>query len=320
VNPIHVTPDGRGEASLERIVASAPPGSALVLEGGVFALTGPLVLNTSLRLSGRPGQTIIRGNGSLPLMEFRGAGQDFSFDGLDFEKGYGSSRGAPLVSLEQNTVRWEGCRFRECRGRSQGGVAMIAKGAFTFTRCVFERNGAPEGGALYVTSGAYVIVERSVFLGNEADAGGAVFLSDRGALAVKSCTFLQNKATHKEAPGGHAIFVFGTLTYGPSGFIVNSIFSGEGDIRSDPSKTYKVFVRNSLIPPDLFGQPGFDNVQGNVTGPPKFIPVSNVVALAEGSAGTKVADLKYIPEGATDVLGRPMVHGGVADLGAVARP
>ncbi|HMK86957.1 MAG TPA: hypothetical protein VK437_13440 [Steroidobacteraceae bacterium] len=45
----------------------------------------------------------------------------------------------------------------------------------------------------------------------------------------------------------------------------------------------------------------------------------DLVALADGSPGTGIAELNYLPADATDLFGRSMVQNGLADIGAIAR-
>ena len=88
-----------------------------------------------------------------------------------------------------------------------GGAISIQAGTFTIVKSTFEGNRAPDGGALYITSGTQVTVTQSTFRGNNARYGGAI--ETAGELQVDFSTFSDNHATEGEGGG---IWILGSDT------------------------------------------------------------------------------------------------------------
>ncbi len=74
-----------------------------------------------------------------------------------------------------------------------GGAISNRAGDLTVVGSAFRGNGALDGGALFVNSGAIVTVTHSLFEGNQAGYGGAI--ESRGQLDVNDSTIRNNRAT-----------------------------------------------------------------------------------------------------------------------------
>jgi hypothetical protein len=118
--------------------------------------------------------------------------------------------------------------------------------------------------------------------------------------------------------------LFGTKADGPSAFVSNSIFAGEGAISGDPGDRGSIFLTHSVIPPDTFPRKNFKDVGGNVADrAPTLVdlePGLSLYALDATSRAVGIADVTRIPPGALDILGVPLVHGGRASPGALVQP
>ncbi len=305
--------------TLHDALAAAPDGSTVTLAGGVYALRSTIILQRSLTLVGAgDGEVVLDGMQRRSIMQLFGEKLRYEIRGVTFANGAGDNAGA-IASPNANTVRIEGCAFRENHATRNGSAILLRTGTATLERCIFDRNVTTKGGGIDIGLGQTSTLDRCVFIENEADVGAGVFLNDRSSCIMKSCTFFGNRATRRR--GGGAVFVFGTGTHGPQLEIVNSIFVGEETIHSDPSKKYEVRVTHSIVPHDLFSQPSFKDMGHNTLGIPKIATVGpRLWALTADAPGAGTADVARIAAGAVDALGRPLVVDGKADPGALARP
>jgi hypothetical protein len=132
---------------------------------------------------------------------------------------------------------------------------------------------------------------------------------------------VKNRATRADCGG--SLFLFGTKAEGPSTFIANSIFAGEGAISGDPGDQGTLFLTHSVIPADVFPRKGFKDVGGNVIGGADLVdlePGLGLYALAPGTRGVGAADVTRVAPGAVDLLGVPLVKGSRASPGALSPP
>jgi hypothetical protein len=305
-------------AQLVSRLSGLPAGARVRLGPGRFLLPEPIVLTNGIELVGEPGKTILDGQEMHTILAIDGEQQLFTLRGLTFANGVGTWGGA-ISSGAPNRLFLDQCRFTKNRASEDGGAVFLRAATGTrIVRCTFEMNAARRaGGALDVGHRADVLVDRCVFRANEAQVGGGVCLSGTGALELRNCTFLENRAIVE--PGGGSFFVTGAASSGPSAYVSNTIFAGRDAIASDPSTQYKVFFTHSIVPPDLFQQRGFQDLHTNTLGTPDLVQLGEGAwGLAPGSNGARTADTGRIEEGATDLLGRPLVRDGVADPGALA--
>jgi hypothetical protein len=134
-----------------------------------------------------------------------------------------------LAYVERSSVTAVGCVFEQGSGSQAGGAFVLEEcpGA-SFTDCVFERNRAVRGGALWVRNGGSLQVEGSRFSLNSPSAnptspeGGAIWLNGT-PFDIRDSTFDTNNGLAADAwiRGG------GVRCESSSGMVVNTIFRGE---------------------------------------------------------------------------------------------
>lgn len=309
-----------GPPDLARVVASAPSGSRVVLAPGRYLLREPLALPPDITLVGAPGKTLLVGiaDSGRPLMTVAQGAQRLAFHDLTFEAG-DSDWGGVLAVLGAKELVVEGCRFIGNSAERNGGALFLRDvAAGRITRCSFVLNRSKEmGGALDVGGGCNVVVDRSMFFENKSKVGGAAALNAGGALQLRHCTFVDNEASWPK--GGGALFVLAANSQPASGYVANSVFRGKEPIWGDPSKEFKVYVTHSVVPADLFEQRAFTKLEGNSLGAPTLeVAGPELLRIAAGSLGAGTANLKFSEVSGVDLAGRPLVHDGVADPGAVA--
>ncbi len=114
-------------------------------------------------------------------------------------------------------------RFVTCFSRQNkaygGALALCNIGALGLIHCFFTNNSAGgQGGAVWSTSKAHVLISSSLFENNTSSEGGAIFFCTGNLeVSVKNCMFISNIATIQ----GGALFANDTALV-----CVNSDFSG----------------------------------------------------------------------------------------------
>lgn len=148
-------------------------------------------------------------------------------NGLTIVRGNADIEGGGGAIIGTGTPRFRNCRFLYNASASVGGAihaTNVRRMALNY--CVFERNWAISGGAVYISNdtlarGPAAYLRESFFVNNEArDAGGAVVFDKHDVPYVSSCVFAGNQVTGVGAKGGA---IYATKTCKP--YIVNTTFS-----------------------------------------------------------------------------------------------
>jgi phosphohistidine phosphatase SixA len=148
-------------------------------------------------------------------------------NGLTIVRGNADIEGGGGAIIGTGTPRFRNCRFLYNASATVGGAihaTNVRRMALNY--CVFERNWAIEGGAVYINNdsiakGPATYLRESFFINNTArDAGGAVVISNHELPYVSSCVFAGNQVTGVGAKGGA---FYATKTCKP--YIVNTTFS-----------------------------------------------------------------------------------------------
>lgn len=99
-------------------------------------------------------------------------------------------------------------------------------GAPNITDCLFEKNSAPKGGAIYLNkSSENTLVSNCDFINNTADVGGAIYNNNSTDGIVSGCNFIENSALNGD--GGAIYSSNGNGNFSSSNFISNSA-TGKG--------------------------------------------------------------------------------------------
>ena len=118
-----------------------------------------------------------------------------------------------------------------------GGAINWRYGAPNITDCLFEKNSAPKGGAIYLNkSSENTLVSNCDFINNTADVGGAIYNNNSTDGIVSGCNFIENSALNGN---GGAIYMYFAGTSSPywsyddgtainCNFIKNSAENGNG--------------------------------------------------------------------------------------------
>lgn len=148
-------------------------------------------------------------------------------NGLTIVRGNADIEGGGGAIIGTGTPRFRNCRFLYNASATVGGAVHATNvRRMALNYCVFERNWAIEGGAVYISNdsiatGPGVYLRESFFMNNTArDAGGAVVVNNHDVPYVSSCVFAGNQVTGVGAKGGA---FYATKTCKP--YIVNTTFS-----------------------------------------------------------------------------------------------
>lgn len=154
-----------------------------------------------LRFEGGAGRAMTSRNGSLWV------------DRCRFGR---NSGGAIHIALGTATIR--NTIFEDNGDTGRGGGALI-EGVVSIVTCIFRRNTASEGGAIWFSSSGRgeLAVYNSSFVGNRAIRGGAASCSSAGSLlTIENSSFVQNEAIAPRMSGlpsmGGALYVGGNLS------------------------------------------------------------------------------------------------------------
>lgn len=148
-------------------------------------------------------------------------------NGLTIVRGNADIEGGGGAIIGTGTPRFRNCRFLYNASATVGGAVHATNvRRMALNYCVFERNWAISGGAVYISNdsiaqgpGAYL--RESFFVNNTArEAGGAVAINNHEIPYVSSCVFVGNQVTGVGAKGGA---FYATKTCKP--YIVNTTFS-----------------------------------------------------------------------------------------------
>ena len=129
------------------------------------------------------------------------------------------------------------CNFTNNIADEAGGAVNWRRGAPNITDCLFEKNSAPKGGALYLNkSSEDSFISNCDFINNTADVGGAIYNNNSTDGIVSGCNFIENSALNGD---GGAIYMYFAGTTSPywsykdgtainCNFIKNSAENGNG--------------------------------------------------------------------------------------------
>lgn len=126
---------------------------------------------------------------SQTIVHLKPATSKILLDGLIIQNGYADSTApSPHPSRGGGAVYIEGSRHLQTE-------------TVIFRNCIFQKNQARDGGAVYVQAGAGAIFENCLFKENLADFdGGAIYVERRlrqeSLLSFVNCQFIENKATY----------------------------------------------------------------------------------------------------------------------------
>ncbi|MCH2160232.1 MAG: right-handed parallel beta-helix repeat-containing protein [Phycisphaerales bacterium] len=214
--------------SIQLAIDNCPDGGTVEIAEGTFEPTSALnpggramTIRGAVDGDGNP-TTILDGQNAIRLMKCEsGEGLDTSIENIVFLNGWSGDEGhGGGIRLEGASPSIMNCRFENCRTPDTGGGGAIAcrfgssptiehcdffnnsRSAIycyavdstpTITFCEFEGNSSPinEGGAIYCSFNASVIVTDSEFRSNSAIKGGAIYPL---GSTISRCNFTQNSA------------------------------------------------------------------------------------------------------------------------------
>jgi predicted outer membrane repeat protein len=119
------------------------------------------------------------------------------------------------ISITNGTATIKHCVIQNNTSQASGGGISIEGGMTTIQYCDFINNSADsiyeeEGGAIFLSSSAEVLLEHCSFKDNEADSGGAAYIENSAVATFNSCNFQNNYAKYHGgavyATGLHSIY------------------------------------------------------------------------------------------------------------------
>ena len=204
----------------------------------------------------------------------------------------------------QSVITLDSLVLRDGRGSSGGAINNSSQ--LTARRCVFLQNRASfDGGAIYNSSQAKLLLENSTFTANTSSQyGGALYFGFSGTFELRSCTIAGNTAN---SGYGSGIFANSTFT------CRDSVIAGNGVV---PVAAANVYQLGNLTPTgaaagNFIGGDPLLYPLGNYGGPtPTMIPLAGS-PLVDPTANATSSPL------ATDQRGSARVLGPRVDSGAV---
>ncbi|RME30401.1 MAG: hypothetical protein D6800_01880, partial [Candidatus Zixiibacteriota bacterium] len=184
-----------------------------------------------------------------------------------FDSCWANAGGAGIAclrtSVEGANPRIENCVFRNCQTDYRGGGLLILSSSPSILDCVFENNGASQGGAVYCAGVSYVDTTgraRPVFSnclfsrnGGWSFIGGAAVIAGTADASFLGCTFYANEAWQ----GGSALY----LTKATATVQRSIIAYGHDGSGYDPVECDSVTQLPGFICCDIYG-----NDRGDWTG------------------------------------------------------
>jgi hypothetical protein len=231
-------------------------GDTIVFDANVFATPKEIVVNTTLKLTGKTGATTITGPtagvtvGSNGVRVFQNdLGVTASISGLTITNGGLLNSGG--------TITLTNCSISQNYAPAYGGGLENSRGATTLTNCTVSGNGSGiSGGGLEIDFGTVTLTNCTVS-GNTAYYGGGLLIGQFGTATLTNCTVSGNSAHH-----GGGLYNVGTAT------LTNTIVAGNGgDIvgSGNVSGNYNLIGDGS----------GISGGTGNLTGDPKLAPLDD---------------------------------------------
>lgn len=307
-------------ANLAAAVSSAEDGATLLLEPGHYPVAERLLIRSSITLAGYagPDKTVLVAEEGSELIKAFGQGSSIVIRGLTLRGGVTDGGGAITVMNDCVTLV-DDCVFEMNRGEQYSGGAILAsaRSRVEIVRSVFAGNQAPRGGAIALSESADGTVDRCIFTDNEADIGGAVYVEGAARLSLKSSTFHMNVAKHSH--GGSAVFVKGIKGAGPAIDVVNCLFVGSKPLVNHPERPGTLTLSHSIAPSESLAECGVELGESVLQIAAELVEHRpRMFGLKPEVKGTGTASLEHIDADAADMLGKPMIHQGKADPGAIA--
>jgi PKD repeat protein len=348
---------------------NALDGSALKISGSVDLYGGfegneseiderpgeilPTIIDASTAMDGQPAFHVITSTGDLRLdrLVVRGGVADGestddaigggvyikegTFQGSDIlvEDNVARSGGGLRVASEAE-VELNSCTFR----LNEGAAIQVDGGSLTVVECDFEDNSHGVGGALSLSSGSTVSVDRSLFHTNTALVGGAIYTY---ALAnITNCVFWENAALPDGSQTGRGGAIFWE---GSRAEVVNCTFYDNAAttggaiqcVRFPLDQVGSIEVRNSILwgntPSSIDGNNlevvltvSYSLVQGGATGAgniesdPEFSSPNTGNFLLDASSPA-IDSARASDSPSVDYFGMARPQGNGVDMGAIER-
>ena len=100
-----------------------------------------------------------------------------------------------FTNNEPVTATLQGLTIINCDVSSDGGAIQIEDASCTICQCYFENNEARVGGAIYIRSDGFAIVENCTFINNRSTSGFGGAISNSGYLDLSESYFEGNRAS-----------------------------------------------------------------------------------------------------------------------------
>lgn len=304
------TPSEAGR--LPERLAQAPAGTRFELAAGRYQVPA-LVVRADVALVGAGREAT-----AIELLEralvVEGGG--LSMTGVTLRGGHNVSGGGVEV-INGGRLRLERCTLADNEATRIGGAVHVEQGSAVITRCLFAGNRAPAGAALSAHRGSTLEVDRALFLDHTAQVGGALMVNVDAKVVVRSCTFARNQALLEEEEGGAAVALLGTAGSRPEVRLINCLFCDPRPLANRPLKPGRLALASCLLPPGSLARVELEDGGRNLEAEARLAEVEELPALAPSSPGHRAADVAQIERDALDLLGRPLVVDGEADVGAL---
>lgn len=305
--PLYVSPTGGNQwphgswataaRSMPNAVASAPPGTTLLLAAATHDLNAAIPLAAELT---------VRGDGNDPAAVVVRQ----------------TATNVPCFRMDHPGALIEGITITGARSAGNGGGVMFQSGG-TVNRCIITGNHASNGGGVHMDSDGAGAVISTIIRGNTADGyGGGAVISRNGLL--RNCLVVDNAS----ADSGGGIYLDGGViesctitrntaaTFGGgididrSGTVRNCVIWGNtAPVDTEWRAANAVTASHCCTTPEL----GTDST----TNAPLFVsPATDDFRLRSGSPGVDAGVRQAWMNGATDLRGRPRVAGASVDMGA----
>lgn len=197
--------------SLAEVIDDASPGTVIELPPGRYA--GPFVLTRPITLKGAGDLTRLVADKPGPVLRIALApAERVELEALALEGGFARDGGGLL--LERGEVLGSNLRVNHCRAENGGGIAVLS-GQAELTRLRIENVEASRaGGALYSAGDGLLTVFEGQIAGAQAPQGGALALSDGARVTLERVTITRARAL--TSSGGQVMSLAGNSGRSPT--------------------------------------------------------------------------------------------------------